>query len=151
MGLTYFYIKNKGNGGVVDFGNGADRTTLVAASQDPKRRDNQILEFDVSEDPPYFFIANRSTGKVIDAQAATSEEDLINYPRKATKDASNQLWILRPLDAADSYFFIESKARSGGRITVGEPPREGAPRPLKVGGRLQRPDDSELWSIVKAD
>jgi hypothetical protein len=84
---------------VVDFKDAGDGTTLIAYGQkqfnpsSPSDVDNQLVEFIVSDAPPYFFIANRQTGTVIDIRdpAGASPRVLIAADRR-TPGTDSQLW-----------------------------------------------------------
>lgn len=139
----YFFLKNR-NTSVVDFKDGADGTTLIAYKQKSSGMDNQVVEFILSDTPPYFYLANRQTGTVIDIQGPTPAPGsrLIAAARK-TPASDSQLWMLIAPDQSGE-FFIASKIRTAGVITVGSPSNGETPliiSPAKT--------DAQRWTIPR--
>jgi hypothetical protein len=154
---TYFFIKSKLDGNVIDIQNikGDDTTSgalLDAYPQKTTGTDNQLWEF--VPDPAgsgYFFIKSKLDGNVIDIQGSSSKSkvplDVFRQKAAGTvQESNNQLWQFLQDPAGSGYCFIMSKL-NGNVIDIQESStKSGAlldSYPMKATGT-----DNQLWTVV---
>jgi Ricin-type beta-trefoil lectin domain-like len=155
---TYYFIKSKLNGNVIDIegASTAAGALLDAYPQKTSGTDNQLWEF--VSDPQgsgYYFIKSKLNGNVVDIQGGNSTTGLKDgtpldaFPQKAGGSAGqtdNQLWQFMKDPAGSGYCFIMSKANGNVIDILGASTKAGAGLdsfPLKPSAT-----DNQLWEVV---